>query len=650
MTGSDTITQPAVHPVPKDVSLLTDADIYIFNEGNHFRLYDKLGAHPITMNDMSGVYFAVWAPNARQVSVVGDFNGWNRDSHPLHARGTSGIWEGFIPDIGNGTVYKYALTSHLGGQQFEKADPFMFHSETPPKSASVVWGLDYDWSDEEWMATRYQHQSLASPMSIYEMHMGSWMRGDDNRMLNYRELAPRLVEYLRRLGYTHVEFLPIMEHPFYGSWGYQTIGYFAPSSRYGTPQDFMYLIDQLHQNGIGIILDWVPSHFPSDGHGLGNFDGTHLYEHEDSRLGWHPDWQSYIFNYGRHEVRCFLLSSALYWLDKYHIDGLRVDAVASMLYLDYSRKAGEWIPNIYGGNENLDAIYFLRRFNEEVYKNYPDVQTIAEESTSWPMVSRPLYVGGLGFGMKWDMGWMHDTLAYMSLDPVFRRYHHGMLTFRMVYAFSENFCMSLSHDEVVHGKGSLMGKMPGDYWQKAANLRMLLGYMYAQPGKKLMFMGGELAQWSEWKHDYSLDWHLLEPGPFHAYHQGMQQWVADLNSFYRQEPAMHQLDCNPAGFEWIMANDADQSVIAFLRKAQTTGTQVLVIGNFTPVPRYGYRMGVPCTGFWREMLNSDAELYGGSNMGNAGGVEAVEGGSHGRPCHIEVTLPPMGMIFLVHNG
>jgi 1,4-alpha-glucan branching enzyme len=514
----------------------------------------------------------------------------------------------------------------------------------------MVWDMAYEWHDQDWMAGRYQRQTLDAPMSIYEMHMGSWMRGEDNRILTYRELAPRLAEYLARMNYTHVEFLPIMEHPFYGSWGYQTIGYFAPTSRYGTPQDFMYLVDTLHQHGIGIILDWVPSHFPSDGHGLGYFDGTHLYEHASPTQGWHPDWNSYIFNYGRHEVRAFLLSSALFWLDKYHIDGLRVDAVASMLYLDYSRKQGEWVPNQYGGNENIEAIQFLRRFNEEVYKNYPDVQTIAEESTSWPMVSRPLYLGGLGFGMKWDMGWMHDTLYYMQLDPVFRRHHHSALTFRMMYAFSENFCLSLSHDEVVHGKSSLMGKMPGDYWQKAANLRVLFGYMTAQPGKKLTFMGGEFAQWHEWQHDYSLEWHLLETGPYAHFHRGVQQWVADLNRFYRDEPAMHRLDCHPAGFEWVSANDADQSVIAFVRRGSQDGSMVLVMCNFTPVPRPAYTIGVPRGGYWREALNSDGELYGGSNLGNSGGVMAEHEGSHGRPCRITATLPPLSVVFFVNDG
>jgi 1,4-alpha-glucan branching enzyme len=647
----DLRTYKAVQKVPKSISLLTDDDIFLFNEGSHFRLYEKLGAHPITVDGVAGAFFAVWAPNAEHVAVVGDFNGWNREKHRLYQRGASGIWEGFIPGLSHGTLYKYFIASRVDGYQAEKTDPFSFCTETPPRTASSVWDLGYAWNDQEWMANRYRRNAMDAPMAIYEMHLGSWMRVPDagNRFLTYRELAPKLAEYLQNMGFTHVEFLPIMEHPFYGSWGYQTIGYFAPTSRYGTPQDLMYLIDYLHQHGIGVILDWVPSHFPSDGHGLGNFDGTHLYEHASPMQGWHPDWNSYIFNYGRHEVRSFLLSSALFWLDKYHIDGLRVDAVASMLYLDYSRKAGEWIPNEYGGNENIRAIEFLRRFNAEIYKNYPDVQTIAEESTSWPMVSRPLYLGGLGFGMKWDMGWMHDTLYYAERDPIYRRYHHNALTFRSVYAFSENFVLSLSHDEVVHGKGSLLNKMPGDYWQKAANLRLLFGYMYAQPGKKLMFMGGEIAQWREWAHESSLDWHLLDPGEYAHFHTGMQRWVADLNKFYANEPALFELDFNPGGFEWIDANDSEHSTLSFMRKGSKTDTLVLVVCNFTPIPREGYFIGVPRGGFWREALNSDAEIYGGSNMGNAGGVEAIAESFHGRPCRLRLTLPPLAIVMLTNQ-
>jgi 1,4-alpha-glucan branching enzyme len=498
------------------------------------------------------------------------------------------------------------------------------------------------------MEKRRQHNALDAPIAIYEVHLGSWRRvpEENNRPLTYREMAPRLAEYVKGMGFTHIEFLPVMEHPFYGSWGYQITGYFAPTSRYGTPQDFMYLVDYLHQHDIGVIVDWVPSHFPTDEHGLGFFDGTHLYEHADPREGLHPDWNSYIFNYGRNEVRNFLISSALFWLDKYHVDGLRVDAVASMLYLDYSRKEGEWIPNQYGGREDLEAITFLRRFNEEVYKNYPDVQTIAEESTAWPMVSRPTYVGGLGFGIKWDMGWMHDTLQYISKDPIHRKYHHNDLTFRMLYAFSENFLLSLSHDEVAHGKGSLLGKMPGDDWQKFANLRLLLGYMYAQPGKKLLFMGGEWGQWWEWHHDQSLDWHLTH----YQRHAEVQRWVEDLNRLYRSEPALYELDLEPAGFEWIDVGDFEQSVISFIRKGKSTGDIILVVGNFTPVTRFNYRVGVPYGGLWKEMINSDAKEYGGSGQGNLGGVKATTTCFHGRPYSLNLTLPPLAVVFFKGKG
>jgi len=494
------------------------------------------------------------------------------------------------------------------------------------------------------MANRYRRNSISSPLSIYEVHLGSWMRvpEENNRYLTYRELASRLSEYVKEMGFTHVEFLPVMEHPFYGSWGYQSKGYFAPTSRYGEPQDFMFLIDCLHQNNIGVILDWVPSHFPTDDHGLGYFDGTHLYEHKDDRKGFHPDWKSFIFNYGRNEVRSFLISSALFWLDRYHADGIRVDAVASMLYLDYSRKTEEWIPNKYGGRENLEAISLLRRFNEEVYKNYPDVHTVAEESTDWPMVSRPTYVGGLGFGMKWDMGWMHDTLFYMSRDPVHRRFHHNQLTFRMLYAFHENFVLSLSHDEVVHGKSSLLSKMPGDDWQKFANLRLLYGYMFAQPGKKLLFMGGEFGQRREWSHEDSLEWHLLDYAP----HQGLKKWVSDLNRFYQQEPALHRHDFDPLGFEWIDCGDSDQSIISLARKDENAEKGIVCIFNFTPVPRHGYRVGVSSGGFWKEMLNSDAAEYGGSGQGNFGGLEAEAVPVHGRPYSLSLTLPPLGAVFL----
>ncbi|MCM8748604.1 1,4-alpha-glucan branching protein GlgB [Thermomicrobiaceae bacterium CFH 74404] len=631
-----------------DVTLLTDDDLYLFNEGSWLRAYEKLGAHLVQSGDERGVYFAVWAPNARSVSVIGDFNGWTPDRHPLQPRGSSGIWEGFVPGLDVGTLYKYHIRSHYHGYQVQKADPYGFFHETPPRTASIVWDLDYQWGDQEWMAARRARNAFDAPISIYEVHLGSWMRvpEEGNRWLTYRELAPRLAEHVTRLGFTHVEFLPVMEHPFYGSWGYQITGYFAPTSRYGTPQDFMYLIDYLHQHGIGVILDWVPSHFPNDEHGLIYFDGTHLYEHADPRKGFHPDWRSAIFNYGRNEVRTFLLSSALFWLDRYHADGLRVDAVASMLYLDYSRGPGEWIPNEYGGRENLEAIAFLRRLNEEVYRHYPDVHTIAEESTAWPMVSRPTYVGGLGFGMKWDMGWMHDTLFYMSRDPIYRKYHHGQLTFRMIYAFNENFVLPLSHDEVVHGKGSLLAKMPGDDWQKFANLRVLYGYQYTQPGKKLLFMGAEIGQWREWNHESSLDWHLLAYEP----HQGIERWLEDLNRLVREEPALHELDFHPDGFQWIDCNDAENSVLSYLRLAKTPGQELLVCCNFTPVPRQNYRVGAPREGFWREILNSDAGEYGGSGWGNLGGVEAVPIPWHGRPYSLNLTLPPLAIIVLKPAG
>jgi 1,4-alpha-glucan branching enzyme len=630
-------------PVSSDVSLLTQDDLYLFNEGSHYRLYNKLGAHPLTANGLYGTYFAVWAPNAVQVSVMGDFNHWDKASHALRPRGQSGIWEGFIPGVGRGTIYKYHIISRYQGYQVDKSDPLALYNEVPPRTASIVWDLSYSWGDQQWMTTRHTHNALTAPIAIYEMHLGSWMRvpEEGHRHLTYRELAPKLAEHVTRLGFTHVEFLPVMEHPFYGSWGYQTTGYYAPTSRYGTPEDLMYLIDYLHQRGIGVILDWVPSHFPTDEHGLGYFDGTHLYEHADMRQGLHPDWNSFIFNYGRTEVQSFLLSSALFWLEKYHVDGLRVDAVASMLYLDYSRKEGEWIPNPYGGRENLAAIAFLRRFNEDLYKEFSAVQTFAEESTAWPMVSRPTYVGGLGFGAKWDMGWMHDTLSYMASDPIYRTYHHNLLTFRMLYAFTENFVLPLSHDEVVHGKGSLLGKMPGDNWQKFANLRLLYGYMYTQPGKKLLFMGGEFGQWREWNHDESLDWHLCQYTP----HASLQRWVEDLNRLYRHEAALHELDTHPAGFEWIDCNDAPASVVSCLRKGRSTDDLVLVVCNFTPIPRLNYRVGAPRAGFWREVLNSDAQDYGGVGYGNLGGVEAAPVPCHGRPYSLNLTLPPLSVVF-----
>jgi 1,4-alpha-glucan branching enzyme len=628
--------------------MLSSDDLFLFNEGSHHRLYEKLGAHTLTLDGAEGTYFAVWAPSAKQVSVIGDFNSWDKSSHLLRPKGQSGIWEGFIPRLGKNTIYKYCVLSHHRSYSVEKADPLAFYNETSPKTASIVWDLNYDWGDQAWMEKRHSHNALDAPISVYEVHLGSWRRvtEEGNRHLSYRELAPELADYLKRLGFTHVEFLPVMEHPFYGSWGYQSTGYFAPTSRYGTPEDFMYLVDYLHRHDIGVILDWVPSHFPNDEHGLGYFDGTHLYEHEDPRQRIHPHWNSLVFSYGRHEVRSFLSSSALFWLDKYHVDGLRVDAVASLLYLDYGRKEGDWIPNQYGGRENLEAIAFLRRLNEAIYQEKPDVQTIAEESTAWPMVSRPTYVGGLGFGLKWDMGWMHDTLEYMTKDPVYRKYHHNNLTFRLIYAFFENFVLPLSHDEVVHGKGSLLGKMPGDEWQKFANLRLLLGYMYAQPGKKLLFMGGEFGQWREWVHDESLEWHLLQYAP----HSGLQKWVSDLNHVYRSQPALYELDFDQAGFEWIDCNDVEHSVVSLIRKGRSRNDIIAVVCNFTPVTHSNYRIGVPQPGFWTELLNSDAKEYGGSNQGNLGGVKAALIPFHGRPYSLTITLPPLAAVFLSPHG
>jgi len=623
-----------------DLSLLGDHDLHLFNEGRHYRLYEKLGAHALD----GGVYFAVWAPSARRVSVIGDFADWENGPVPLRARGSSGIWEGYLPQARRGSLYKYQIESHYAGYRVNKADPFAFLNETPPQTASVVWDLDYPWGDRQWMKKRAARNRLESPMAIYEVHLGSWrrVRAQGNRSLSYREMAPLLTEHVKRMGFTHVEFLPVMEHPFFGSWGYQVTGYFAPTARYGTPQDFMYLIDTLHQNDIGVVLDWVPSHFPSDEQGLAYFDGSHLYEHADERQGLHREWGSYAFNYGRHEVRSFLISNALFWLERYHADGLRVDAVASMLYLDYGRAAGQWVPNRYGGRENLDAIEFLRQLNEAVYGSYPDCQTIAEESTAYPMVSRPVYAGGLGFGLKWDMGWMHDTLAYFALDPIHRKYHHDKLTFRVLYAAHENFVLALSHDEVVYGKRSLAGKMPGDEWQKLASLRLLLGYMYGQQGKKLLFMGAELAQWREWVHDDELDWELLE----RAGHEGVRRWLADLNALYSAQPALHQRDCQAGGFEWIDCNDAENSVISFLRRGADPDQTMIVVCNFTPVPRLNYRVGAPRGGFWRELLNSDALHYGGSGMGNLGGVEAAPVSVHGRSHTLNLTVPPLAALFL----
>ena len=626
---------------------MDEGDVYYFREGTHARLYRVLGAHPAVVDGVAGVRFAVWAPNAERVSVIGDFNGWRKDANPLTARGDwSGIWQGFVPGVATGAAYKYHIVSRYDGYQVDKADPFAFYAEEPPRTASRVWTLEYDWGDGEWMSTRKHVNSLDAPWAIYEVHLGSWRRTSDGRSLSYREIAEPLADYVAEMGFTHVEFLPLMEHPFYGSWGYQTVGYFAPTSRYGTPQDFKYLIDVLHRRGIGVILDWVPSHFPADEHGLAYFDGTHVFEHRDRRQGYHPEWHSYIFNYGRNEVRAFLLSSALFWLDQYHVDALRVDAVASMLYLDYARKDGEWIPNAFGGRENLDAMSFLRKLNATVYEHYPDVQTIAEESTAWPMVSRPVHIGGLGFGMKWNMGWMHDTLSYMSTDPLFRKYHHHKLTFSLVYAFTENFVLPLSHDEVVYGKGSLIGKMPGDEWQKFANLRALFGYMMLHPGKKLLFMGGEIGQWSEWNHEAAVDFALLER-PLHA---GLKRWVRDLNTLYRGEPSLHKHDFSGDGFEWIDCNDSEESVLSFIRKGDANDPVILAVANFTPVPRLNYQVGVPSGGYWSEVLNSDAELYGGSGQGNLGGVDAAPVGAHGRYYSLTITLPPLAVVVFKKAG
>ncbi len=639
-TGENVVTT-----VRHDISLLTDHDIFLFKEGNHFQLYNKLGSHVLKIDGEKGTYFGVWAPNAEKVSVTGDFNGWNKESHQLMARwDSSGIWEGFIPGIESGTIYKYHIKSSKNNYTVDKGDPFAYSWERPPRTATRVWDLDYSWNDSAWMSKRHNINKLEAPYSIYEVHLGSWRRipEKDNSYLTYRELAHQLADYVKEMGFTHVELLPITEHPFFGSWGYQTVGYFAPTSRYGTPQDFMYLVDHLHQNDIGVIVDWVPSHFPSDQHGLSYFDGSYLYEHEDPKKGFHPEWNSYIFNYGRSEVRNFLISSAIFWLEKYHIDGIRVDAVASMLYLDYAREDGEWIPNEHGGKEDLDAISFLKSLNEAVYKTHPDVQTFAEESTAWPMVSRPTHVGGLGFGLKWNMGWMHDTLKYMSKDPLFRKYHHDQLTFSVWYAFTENFMLPLSHDEVVHGKSSLLGKMPGDMWQKAANLRLAFGYMYGHPGKKLLFMGGEFGQLTEWNHDSSLDWHSLE----HASHRGIQKWVQDLNRLYRNEPSMHELDFSEDGFEWIDFHDWEQSIVSFLRKSKSSGEAILIICNFTSVPRYEYKIGVPHGGFWTELLNSDADIYGGSGCGNSGGIEAEQKPVQERDFSLTLTLPPLSILFM----
>lgn len=628
--------------IQESFSLLTDFDIHLFRSGKHFKLYEKLGAHVVTHNGVEGTYFAVWAPNARTISVIGNFNHWQKGNHPLFPRWDgSGIWEGFFGDVKHGEAYKYAIETN-NGESFDKSDPFAFFFETPPKTASIVWSPKYEWKDEAWLAERKATAGKPKPYSVYEVHYGSWRRKAENESLSYPEMANQLVDYVKNMGFTHVEFMPIMEHPFYGSWGYQVTGYFAPTSRYGSPEDCMYLIDCFHRAGIGVILDWVPSHFPGDIHGLYKFDGTYLYEHEDPRKGFHPDWKSYIFNYGRSEVRSFLISNALFWLERFHVDGLRVDAVASMLYLDYSRKAGEWIPNQYGGNENLEAISFLKEFNEVVYLNFPDAVTIAEESTSWPGVSKPTYLGGLGFGQKWMMGWMHDTLHYFGLDPVHRKHHQNEITFSVIYAFTENFMLPLSHDEVVHGKGSLLGRMPGDEWQKFANVRLLFSYMFTHPGTKLLFMGGEIAQSAEWNHDRSLDWHLLEYG----YHQGVQQIVRDLNELYKKEKGLYKYAFEHRGFEWVDYADRENSVMIFQRQADEREDIMIVICNFTPAVRYSYRVGVPIRGQWKEVFNSDNTKYAGSGLMNSGLLNTSPVKYHGRDYSVSLNLPPLAVTIL----
>jgi len=626
-------------------SLLSDYDLHLMGEGNHYHLHEKLGAHVCSVGELTGTHFAVWAPNARRVSVVGDFNRWDGRRHAMRLHPGVGVWDIFVPGLRQGEAYKYEILPNGGGPPLLKADPFAFYSEHRPKTASIVYKLDgYAWGDADWMTRRAETDWLASPVSIYEVHLGSWRRSpeDPDKPLDYRELARQLAEYCNWIGYTHVEMLPLAEHPLDQSWGYQPIGNFSVTSRYGEPKDFMYLVDHLHRHGIGVILDWVPAHFPRDGHGLARFDGTHLYEHQDPRRGEHQDWGTLIYNYGRNEVRNYLLSNALFWLEEFHIDGLRVDAVASMLYLDYSRDEGQWVPNRYGGNENLEAVDFIRRFNELAHQRCPGVLTIAEESTAWTGVSKPTYLGGLGFGLKWNMGWMNDTLSYMHQEPIHRKFHHSKLTFSLVYCFSENFIGVLSHDEVVHGKGALLDKMPGDYWQRFANLRLLYGYMWGHPGKKLLFMGGEFGQWNEWNHEKSLDWNLTN-FPAHA---GMQQWMRALNELYAREPAMHQVDFSYQGFEWLELHDADSSVLAWLRRAADPDDYLVFVCNFTPVPRHGYRFGVPREGMYREVLNSDSAHYGGSNTGNAGGVPAEPHPWGGQPYSVSLTLPPLATLVL----
>ncbi|HMQ88600.1 MAG TPA: 1,4-alpha-glucan branching protein GlgB [Flavilitoribacter sp.] len=622
-------------------SLLTDFEISLFRSGKYFRAYEKMGSHIIQVDGQWGVQFSVWAPNAKTVSVVGNFNGWNRNSHPLMPRWDgSGIWEGFIPGIGKGELYKYAILSP-DGRKLSKGDPFALFWEIPPNTASIVWEFDYKWKDDTWLKDRRKIAGLDKPYSVYEVHLGTWKKkAGGAESMSYKELADELTAYVSEMGFTHIEFMPVMEHPYFPSWGYQVTGYFAPTSRFGLPDDFMYLVDRLHQAGIGIILDWVPSHFPNDAHGLADFDGTHLYDHADPRQGFHPDWKSCIYNFSRNEVRSFLISNALFWLDVYHADGLRVDAVASMLYLDYSRKEGEWVPNKYGGNENLEAISLLREFNEAVYKEFPDAITIAEESTAWSGVSRPTYSGGLGFGMKWMMGWMHDTLNYFKHDPIHRKFHHNEITFSMVYAFTENFMLPLSHDEVVHGKGSLIQRMPGDEWQRFANLRLMYGYMFTHPGTQLLFMGGEFGQTSEWNIEKGLAWELLK----YDYHKGVQSWVKTLNHYYNGQPALFEKQFDHDGFEWIDHLDGENSVISYIRKGKDPEKPVIAVCNFTPVVRENYKIGVPFSGSYKEVLNSDSKAYGGAGLISNGTVRSIQETRHGRPNEITLTLPPLSVL------
>jgi 1,4-alpha-glucan branching enzyme len=623
-------------------ALLSDYDLYLIGEGTHYQKYEKMGAHVTEMDGIRGVHFAVWAPNAQRVSVVGNFNLWDGRTNPMRNRGSSGIWEIFLPELDEGTLYKFEILSRVEHRLGLKSDPYGFFAEMRPNTASIVCNIDkYKWNDGAWLEGRAKSDWLHSPMSIYEVYAGSWRRQPDGRWLTYRDLADQLIPYVKRMGYTHIEFMPLMEHPFDASWGYQTVGYFAVTSRYGAPGDFMYFVDRCHQEGIGVLLDWTPAHFPRDAHGLAFFDGTHLYEHEDPRKGAHPDWGTLVFNYGRNEVQNFLLSNALFWLDKYHIDGLRVDAVASMLYLDYSRAAGEWVPNAFGGRENLEAIALLRRLNEVLHQRHPGALMVAEESTAWPAVSRPTYIGGLGFDLKWNMGWMNDTLRYFALDPIYRQYHHNELTFSMIYAFHENFVLPFSHDEVVHGKRALLEKMPGDDWQRFANLRLLFGYMFAHPGKKLLFMGCELGQRSEFWEEGSVEWNLEDSPP----HRGIQRLVADLNHLHRAEPALHEGDFEWSGFEWIDANDAAASVLSFLRRANNANDSILVVCNLTPVARESHRVGVSRPGYYREIFNSDSRHYEGSDMGNSGGVNAEPIPWNDRPYSVKLRLPPLSVMY-----